>query len=254
MRVTRGVSFFVSDVKVMDEHDRVVGGFKQKFFSIGGRFAVLDAQDQPVCTLQGNWTGWDFKFVSGTDGPGPGHQEVGGPGQGALHERRQLHADHRGQRPPRRSPPPAAPGRRDVDRHGAQGVRAAPRRAAAAPGGVETELREVVEHDAGLAARTGRGRAAARRRRRARARREPGRESPPGTSRPGARPERAGRSSSRSGAGRRWALLPARSRSRRDPARPDVRPGGGAGARGTRGRGWPGGADGALPAWSGTRG
>ena len=65
VRVTRGVSFFVSDVKVMDEHDRVVGGFKQKFFSLGGRFAVLDAQDQPVCTLQGNWTGWDFKFVSG---------------------------------------------------------------------------------------------------------------------------------------------------------------------------------------------
>ena len=65
VRVTRGVSFFVSHVKVMDEHDRVVGGFKQKFFSIGGRFTVLDAQDQPVCTLQGNWTGWDFKFVSG---------------------------------------------------------------------------------------------------------------------------------------------------------------------------------------------
>jgi uncharacterized protein YxjI len=65
VRVTRGVSFFVSDVKVLDEHDRVVGGFKQKFFSLGGRFAVLDAQDQPVCTLQGNWTGWDFKFVSG---------------------------------------------------------------------------------------------------------------------------------------------------------------------------------------------
>ena len=65
VRVTRGVSLFVSHVKVMDEHDRVVGGFKQKFFSIGGRFTVLDAQDQPVCTLQGNWTGWEFKFVSG---------------------------------------------------------------------------------------------------------------------------------------------------------------------------------------------
>jgi uncharacterized protein YxjI len=65
VRVTRGVSFFVSNVKVMDEYDRVVGGFKQKFFSIGGRFVVFDAQDQPVCTLQGNWTGWDFKFVSG---------------------------------------------------------------------------------------------------------------------------------------------------------------------------------------------
>ena len=65
VRVTRGVSLFMSHVKVLDEHDRVVGGFKQKFFSIGGRFTVLDAQDQPVCTLQGNWTGWDFKFVSG---------------------------------------------------------------------------------------------------------------------------------------------------------------------------------------------
>ena len=65
VRVTRGVSFFMSHVKVRDEHDRVVGGFRQKFFSIGGRFTVLDAQDQPVCTLQGNWTGWDFKFVSG---------------------------------------------------------------------------------------------------------------------------------------------------------------------------------------------
>jgi uncharacterized protein YxjI len=66
VRVKRGVSFFVSHVQVLDEHDRVVGGFKQKFFSIGGRFTVLDAQDQPVCTLQGNWTGWDFKFVAGT--------------------------------------------------------------------------------------------------------------------------------------------------------------------------------------------
>jgi uncharacterized protein YxjI len=25
---------------------------------------VLDPRDQPLCTLQGNWTGWDFKFVS----------------------------------------------------------------------------------------------------------------------------------------------------------------------------------------------
>jgi uncharacterized protein YxjI len=65
VRVTRGVSLFMSHVKVRDEHDREVGGFKQKFFSIGGRFTVLDAQDQPVCTLQGNWTGWDFKFVTG---------------------------------------------------------------------------------------------------------------------------------------------------------------------------------------------
>src|SRR4029079_295563 len=65
VRVTRGVSFFVSNVQVRDGEDRVVGGFKQKFFSIGGRFAVTCDMEQPVGTLQGNWTGWDFKFVSG---------------------------------------------------------------------------------------------------------------------------------------------------------------------------------------------
>jgi len=63
IRVSRGVSIFLSDVKVTDEHDRVIGGFKQKFFSVGGKFEVLDAAEQPVCMLQGSWTGWDFKFV-----------------------------------------------------------------------------------------------------------------------------------------------------------------------------------------------
>ena len=65
VRVTRGVTFFVSHVSVRDEKDQLVGKFKQKFFSIGGSFTVLDPRDQPVCTLQGKWTGWDFKFMSG---------------------------------------------------------------------------------------------------------------------------------------------------------------------------------------------
>ena len=65
VRVTRGVSFFVSDVSVFDENDNRIGGFKQKFFSIGGRFSVLDKNDRPVCDLQGKWTSWDFRFVEG---------------------------------------------------------------------------------------------------------------------------------------------------------------------------------------------
>ena len=35
VRVTRGVSFFLSKVKVLDENDQEIGGFKQKFFSMG---------------------------------------------------------------------------------------------------------------------------------------------------------------------------------------------------------------------------
>ena len=65
VRVTRGVSLFASTVNVLDENDQRIGGFKQKFFSLGGAFTVLDANDQPLCQLKGKWTGWDFSFTAG---------------------------------------------------------------------------------------------------------------------------------------------------------------------------------------------
>lgn len=66
LSVRRGVSIFLSKVEVLDGSDRVVGFFKQKFFSIGGKFDVLDAQEQVACTLKGKWTSWDFRFVQGS--------------------------------------------------------------------------------------------------------------------------------------------------------------------------------------------
>jgi uncharacterized protein YxjI len=63
--VKRGISLFLSKVQVLDENDHVIGGFKQKFFSIGGAFNVLDANETPVCQLSGKWTGWDFRFLDG---------------------------------------------------------------------------------------------------------------------------------------------------------------------------------------------
>jgi uncharacterized protein YxjI len=65
LSVKRGVSIFLSKVQVLDENDRLVGSFKQKLFSIGGKFDVLDAQEQVACTLKGKWTSWDFRFVQG---------------------------------------------------------------------------------------------------------------------------------------------------------------------------------------------
>ena len=65
VRVERGFTLFLSRVRVYDQNDELIGGFKQKFFSIGGKFDVLDRNDQPVCTLKGNWVGWDFRFVLG---------------------------------------------------------------------------------------------------------------------------------------------------------------------------------------------
>lgn len=65
VRVKRGISVFLSNVDVLDEQNQKIGGFKQKFFSIGGAFTVTNAQEQPVCVLKGKWTGWDFKFLAG---------------------------------------------------------------------------------------------------------------------------------------------------------------------------------------------
>jgi len=64
--IKRGVSLFVSKVDVFDEQNQKIGGFKQKFFSIGGAFTVLDANDQKLCDLKGKWTSWEFRFLSGT--------------------------------------------------------------------------------------------------------------------------------------------------------------------------------------------
>ncbi len=62
--VTRGISFFLSKVTVLDENDKLLGGFKQKLFSMGGAFNVLDENDEVICALKGKWTGWDFRFLS----------------------------------------------------------------------------------------------------------------------------------------------------------------------------------------------
>ena len=65
VQIKRGISVFLSKVDVLDEAGQQIGGFKQKLFSLGGSFSVLDAADNVVCELKGKWTGWDFKFVSG---------------------------------------------------------------------------------------------------------------------------------------------------------------------------------------------
>jgi uncharacterized protein YxjI len=65
IRVTRGTTFFVSEVEVFDGHDRLMGKFKQKLFSIGGKFEIFGANEDHICTLQGKWTSWEFKFVKG---------------------------------------------------------------------------------------------------------------------------------------------------------------------------------------------
>jgi uncharacterized protein YxjI len=65
LTVKRGISLFLSKVDVLDENDRLVGVFKQKLFSIGGKFDVFDANEKLLCTLVGKWTSWEFRFMAG---------------------------------------------------------------------------------------------------------------------------------------------------------------------------------------------
>jgi uncharacterized protein YxjI len=63
LSVKRGISIFLSKVEVFDENNQLVGMFKQKLFSIGGKFDVLDANGNVLCSLKGKWTSWDFSFM-----------------------------------------------------------------------------------------------------------------------------------------------------------------------------------------------
>jgi uncharacterized protein YxjI len=63
LTVKRGLTLFVSTVEVLNEKDELVGTFKQKFFSFGGKFTLFDKNDKPLCILKGKWTSWDFRFV-----------------------------------------------------------------------------------------------------------------------------------------------------------------------------------------------
>jgi uncharacterized protein YxjI len=65
LSVKRGFSIFDSRVEVFDEMGKLAGTFSRKLFSIGGKFDVLDAQGTVICTLQGKWTSWDFRFMKG---------------------------------------------------------------------------------------------------------------------------------------------------------------------------------------------
>lgn len=66
VQVTRGIAILRSRVEVRDGKGRLLGTFRQKLFSIGGAFDILDLTEKVVCTLKGKWTGWDFRFLSGT--------------------------------------------------------------------------------------------------------------------------------------------------------------------------------------------
>ncbi len=67
LTVKRGIPFLRSKVQVLDSEGEVVGGYKQKLLTIGGKFDVLDDEGNFLCKLKGKWTGWNFRFLNGDE-------------------------------------------------------------------------------------------------------------------------------------------------------------------------------------------
>lgn len=63
--VSRGIAIFRSTVQANGPQGQLLGTFRQRLMSVGGRFDVLDNTEKVVCTLQGKWTSWEFRFLSG---------------------------------------------------------------------------------------------------------------------------------------------------------------------------------------------
>lgn len=63
LRVTRRFGFFLSQVMAYGPNGELIGGFRQKFWSLKGKFEVLDFFERPVGSLAGKWTSRGFAFV-----------------------------------------------------------------------------------------------------------------------------------------------------------------------------------------------
>ncbi len=66
-RIKRGVSFFRSSVEVYDEHESLVGKFRQRLLSLGGKFDLNNSEGQLLFTLEGKWSNFDYTFKRGDE-------------------------------------------------------------------------------------------------------------------------------------------------------------------------------------------
>lgn len=63
LSITRNASFFgFSLVNILDENGNNVGSMKRKFRLGGAKLELNDVNGQNLCTLKGNFIGWEFKI------------------------------------------------------------------------------------------------------------------------------------------------------------------------------------------------
>jgi uncharacterized protein YxjI len=63
LRLERGWRFLRSKIRVYDAQDELLGYFESKILTLSGGFHVYNAQGIRVADINGNWIGWNFRFL-----------------------------------------------------------------------------------------------------------------------------------------------------------------------------------------------
>ena len=70
-QLKRGLTLFMSQVRIFDETGKVLGSFKQKFTLLKPKFTLVDTLGHEIATIKGDWKAWKFDI---TDAAG---QQIG---------------------------------------------------------------------------------------------------------------------------------------------------------------------------------
>ncbi|MCP5560818.1 MAG: oxidoreductase [Verrucomicrobiaceae bacterium] len=79
--IERGFALFRSKVAIRDATGNPLGFLKSKFLSFGGAFIVSNTAEQELATVKGDWKGWNFKFLRGSEELGIISRKWGGLGK-----------------------------------------------------------------------------------------------------------------------------------------------------------------------------
>lgn len=64
LEIRRGFTLISPKIQVLDGAGTLMGYLKSKIFTIGTSFRVLDASENEIAMVKGDWKGWNFKLLS----------------------------------------------------------------------------------------------------------------------------------------------------------------------------------------------
>jgi uncharacterized protein YxjI len=67
--ISRGWTFWLSKITIMDGEGKVAGSIRQKFRFLKPRFQIFGAQGEQVAEINGDWKAWNFSITDAVGTP-----------------------------------------------------------------------------------------------------------------------------------------------------------------------------------------